>query len=485
MSELELQSKTHNLDPAHNEADRQEIVRASHELARMLDAQNIDPHSVFLRGVSRGDEKFPDGDEFDLGDGKRQLSFGTLEDTMPPEITTADPLAEEKVEEAWVVNPLKYALEKGYLRVYDRDRVLAKASAEDEDGYGTVIAEMSADELHKSGSLYRDYPVLKDPKVGVMTEAQFVAYDASNTELMEQQWKEVGIAPDSGIVRIDVVDDEGKVTQSHYYNTSTQNNGANYGDELQRVIEIGRDYEVADDPYIAEELGDTALDEVGISDPGDVPSTETEATSPEPDTAPVESEQHVETADEDTSVNDEASEKAAKKLEDYKLRLEQMLKDVDSIKNNLQNDSNALHGMIDQIVHELQMGQNSENLFQASGMYLAELDKFRNNSDHNASRLDMLSHQSQELGKNDFEAGSDNAKLREAFLSIQNDVANFMNANGNCIYAFRHLMNAVDRRDQDDAFMELRQMLARNDFATLMGMQDELKRRITESLANI
>jgi hypothetical protein len=268
MSEQELKKKAHNLYPDENEQDREKIVRASHELRRMLLADDVNPEAVLLRGIPPQEDKWAHTfSDPTVLHGKFDFSFGTLEDTMPKEINPSSSEVTEAAGDAWGVNPLKYALQGGRLRVYDREAILAYDHNDaTKEGYGTVYAQIPPRELRAAQKAYRDYFVIQDPKVAAMSKAQFEAFDTSNLELMEHQWREVGIEPNSGIVRIDVVDEEGKVAESHYYNTT---DGNNYGDQVQRVLEIGREYEPGEDPYIAEELGDKALDEAGINEPGE------------------------------------------------------------------------------------------------------------------------------------------------------------------------------------------------------------------------
>jgi len=268
MVEQKLAYKQLELDPAHNEQDRLKIVRASHELSHMLRAKGIDPNTVLLRGTSRT-EQVTDGSEFDQTDSKNQLFFGTIEDTLPLGIDTSSPEANEQAEEAWMVNPLKYALEQGALRIYDRDKITVGDYEQDEQ-FGTVVASMPVDEARRAERPFSDYNVITNPPSARMSEEQYAGFDTTDVERTIQQLKEAGIQVDSGIVRIDVVGQTGDTVESHYYNTSTQNNGNNFGDRISRVLEIGREYEAGEDPYITEELGDRAIEAVGIETPEEV-----------------------------------------------------------------------------------------------------------------------------------------------------------------------------------------------------------------------
>ncbi|MDB5165415.1 MAG: hypothetical protein JWM00_305 [Candidatus Saccharibacteria bacterium] len=248
----EFNHHINDFDPIHNEQHRREIELASEDLRLLLEARDISPSDVLLWGYNAKAPR-PENGEHSLEDGRRRLHVGSLEDTRLS--TYVGPGDQEQQEEAWMVNPLKYAIEGGFLEVFRRERLEALPHEKDEDGFGTMIVEATDEDMHHATALRSHINVIRDPKAIRVSESDYklLTSNADPRSIAEA----FDVELNSGIVKVEIETPEGQ-SRIKYINTVEND----FGVSVSNVIEVGRlTTSITSEAVSLGDVGDDALHE--------------------------------------------------------------------------------------------------------------------------------------------------------------------------------------------------------------------------------
>lgn len=230
MTEFNI-SPRNEFDPIRSEQDRQALEVASDDLRALLLSKGVDPKDVMLRGFNA---QFPQSATEHVVDEEHSLlHLGTVEDTRPS--TYSGPGDQEQQEEAWMVNPFKYAIEGGSLEVFSREKLTALPHEVDKDGFGTIIVTATDKEMHKATVLRSSIDVIRNPMTLRMSESDYHLLWNARPEDAEAAF---GVKPDTGIIKIEVEATDGS-THMVYMDTVKHD----FGVHVSNVIEVGRPVE--------------------------------------------------------------------------------------------------------------------------------------------------------------------------------------------------------------------------------------------------
>lgn len=216
------------LDLINSEADRRAAKKFHDDLAHLLEAKGVDVNKVLLQGF---DPNRGHSDESLAADGRTIAHFGTMADLLPPKATNFDdPEVLEHAEEAWMVNPLRYALSGGKLRIVSRSKIEQlehiKDKEDDKKGFGTVIATASDEALAKAANAVdvRDITVVRDVPTHELTSEEF-----ASIQLNPEAAQQLGLpAGEGGIVKIQLSG------ETHFMSTES----SDYGVLVANVLEV-------------------------------------------------------------------------------------------------------------------------------------------------------------------------------------------------------------------------------------------------------
>jgi hypothetical protein len=290
--EYEQTDSRSNIDPSRSPEERRQIETAADDITQFLIQQNIDPNNVLLRG-GKG-SNIPEYNQ----DGEPYVFFGSVKDLYP----APDSENEEERQDAWMGNPLRYALmaSDGVIALYDKDSIASTPDvemADDGDGDMVIANTQYADQMRFMGAIH----VIRNPRVLKLSQED---YDKINWNIDPADHSEIfGVPVDSGIMKIEIVGQNNEI-RTEYRETGRRQ----FGDDVRIVVEVGRE---TDQTEVQSEVGKTGLTLADIGSPDDTPPIETEKETDVPEKR--EDESNVE--DEQPDINNEAMNELKRKVE--------------------------------------------------------------------------------------------------------------------------------------------------------------------------